>query len=355
MLFRQFQHDEGACLSYILGCTKTGVAAVFEPQLDIEPYLRYLSSHQLNLTHIFESHAQADHLSGAKRLSQTTNAPLYVHESAKVNFPVVSLLDGQNIGIGNIRLRILHTPGHTEDSVCFVVSDTTRSDDPWFVMTGDTLFVGDVGRPDLDGSPEALYDSIHGKLLTLPDDIEIFPTHFAGSVCGKALSPKPSSTIGFEKRFNPALQFRTKREFVAFVQSDLPVQPPRFQKVREYNLGFLDAPPIAKTFDILSLQITVDGLKQAMDDGNKPFLLDVRNPDEYAFANLGGYLLPLPQLPARINELDREREIVVHCHTGRRSAKAVEFLYESGFSNVKNLVGGIEAWSVKIDPEVPRY
>ena len=345
MLFKQFQHEEGACLSYVLGCTKMGVAGVFEPQLDIEPYLRYLKDHHLKLTHIFETHAQADHLSGALKLSNATGAPVHYHESAKANFPVQRVKDGDEIMLGNIRLKILHTPGHTDDSISIVVSDTTRSDEPWFVLAGDTLFVGDVGRPDLHGSPEALYDSIYGKLLKLPDDVEVFPTHYAGSVCGKALSPKPSSTIGFERKFNLALKFKTKKEFVEYVQSDLPVQPPRFMKVREFNLGFLKEPPIEKTFDTHSLEITPAELKQRLANGEKLFILDVRNPDEYKYSNIGGHLIPLPTLPQRISELNVHDEIIVHCATGSRSARAVEFLYESGFTNVKNLVGGIEAWS----------
>lgn len=355
MLFKQFQHEEGSCLSYVLGCTRTGVAAIIEPQLDIQPYLRYLSDRSLKLTHIFETHAQADHLSGAKNLARATGASVYYHESTRPNFPVHRVKDGDMVMVGNIRLNVLYTPGHTDDSICLAVTDTTRSSEPWFLLTGDTLFVGDVGRPDLHGSAEALYDSIYNKLLQFPDGVEIFPTHYAGSVCGKALSPKPSSTIGFERRFNVALQFASKREFVDFVMNDLPVQPPRFEQVRKFNLGYLAEPPIERTFDKNSLEMTVEELKQRLDRGEKPFLLDVRTPMEYQIANLGGTLIPLQQLPQRMHELDPNKEIIIHCHTGSRSARAVEFLYENGFKNVKNLVGGIEAWSRKIDPRVPRY
>lgn len=355
MLFKQFQHEEGSCLSYVLGCTRTGVAAVIEPQLDIHPYLQYLSDHNLRLTHIFETHAQADHLSGAKSLARATGATVYYHESAKPNFSVHRVKDGDEVMVGNIRLTVLHTPGHTDDSICLAVTDTTRSNEPWFLLTGDTLLVGDVGRPDLHGSAEALYDSVYNKLMQFPDSVEIFPTHYAGSVCGKALSPKPSSTIGFERRFNVALQFASKREFADFVMNDLPVQPPRFEQVRKFNLGYLTEPPIERTFDKNSLEITVEELKQRLDRGEKLFLLDVRTPMEYQIANLGGTLIPLQQLPQRMHELDPDQEIIIHCHTGNRSARAVEFLYENGFKNVKNLIGGIEAWSRKIDPRVPRY
>lgn len=355
MLFRQFQHEEGACLSYCLGCTRTGVAAVVDAQLDTRPYLQLLSRNNLRLTHVMETHSQADHLSGAQSLSEATGARLFFHESVEANFAVNRVKHGDELAIGNILVRVLHTPGHTRDSICMVVTDTTRSNEPWFILTGDTLFVGDVGRPDLHGSAEDLYESLYHKLLKLPDMLEVFPAHYAGSVCGKSLSPKPSSTIGFERRFNPALQFKTKDEFVKFVQSDLPVQPPRFEKVRQFNLGFLAEPPIEKTFDKNSLEISVEELKQKLDRGEMPFLLDVREPVEYQIAHINGHLIPLGQIPERLGELDKNKEIIVYCHTGNRSRRAVEFLYENRFANVKNLVGGIDAWSRRIDTKVPRY
>jgi len=355
MIFKQFQHEEGACLSYLIGCTSKKVGAVIDPQLDIEPYLQYAKAKEIRISHIFETHAQADHLSGAKKLSEVTGAPVHYHESVKARFPVIRVRDGDELSVGNIELKILHTPGHTPDSISILVTDTTRGSEPWFVFTGDTLFVGDAGRPDLDGSAEKLYDSIHGKLLSLDDTVEVYPTHYAGSVCGKALSPKPSSTIGFERRFNPSLQLKDRDEFVRYITQDLPVQPPRFQKVRQFNLGFLAEPPIDKTFDLKSLQITVEELKQRFDEGDPPFLLDVREQYEYGICNLGAYLIPLRQLPQRMLELDRDKEIVVHCHVGSRSQRAVEMLYEAGFKNVKNLVGGIDAWAQKIDPRMPRY
>jgi glyoxylase-like metal-dependent hydrolase (beta-lactamase superfamily II)/rhodanese-related sulfurtransferase len=355
MIFQQFRHEEGGCLSYIAGCTRAAVCAVIDPQYDIAPYVRYASDHRMKITHIFETHAQADHISGAKRLAEATGANVHYHESAQTAFPVQKVKDGDVIVLGNIRLGILHTPGHTSDSVSITVTDTTRSDRPWLVLTGDTLFVGDTGRPDLDGSAEKLYDSIWGKLLTFEDSVEIYPTHFAGSSCGKAMSPKPNSTIGFERRFNPALQSRSKEEFVEAVMADLPVQPPRFQQVRKFNLGFLKEPPIERTYDLGSLQVTPQELKRKLDAGEDFVLVDVREPDEFAEANIDGVLIPLRELPKRYAELDSSKEVVVYCHTGGRSQRAVEFLYEKGFRKVKNLIGGIDAWSRTIDPRVPRY
>ena len=355
MIFQQFRHEEGACLSYIIGCTQKHVCAVFEPQLAIDQYVKYADTYGMKITHIFESHAQADHLSGARLLSEKTHARVYYHEAAQAAFPIIKAKDGDRIEVGNIVLTILHTPGHTADSMSMLVCDTTRSKEPWLVLTGDTLFVGDTGRPDLDGSAEKLYDSIFGKLLTLDNSVEIYPTHYAGSSCGKAMSPKPSSTIGFERKFNPALQLKSKQEFVDFVMADLPVQPPRFQQVRQYNLGFLKNPPIEKTYNMQELQITVEQLKVKLDKNEKLVIIDVREPLEYKTANIGGTLIPLREIAKRYTELDPKQEIIVYCHHGNRSQRAVEFLYEKGFVNVKNLVGGIDAWSTKIDPKVPRY
>jgi len=355
MIFQQFRHEQGGCLSYIVGCTQRQVCLVIDPQLDIDQYVRYASDHRMKITHILETHSHADHLSGAKKLAAATGAPVYFYESVKTAFPVTGVKDGQEIAVGNILLKILHTPGHTQDSISILVSDTTRGKEPWLVLTGDTLFVGDTGRPDLDGSPESLYNSIWKKLLSLPDSVEIYPTHYAGSLCGKGMSPKPNSTIGFERKFNPALQVSTKEEFVQFVTANLPVQPPRFHEVRKFNLGFLAEPPIEKTYDVDDLQITVDQLKAKRDRGEKFFLLDVREPFEAKTANIGGKLIPLAQIPNRFKELDPNQEIIVYCHHGSRSRQVVEFLYDKGFKKVKTVVGGIDEWSRQIDSKVPQY
>ncbi len=355
MIFQQFRHEQGGCLSYIVGCSREQACAVIDPQIETEPYLAYASSHGLRIAHIFETHAQADHLSGARALSEATGAPVHYHESARAGYPIEGVRDGQEIALGRVLLKVLHTPGHTSDSICLLVTDTARGTDPWLVLSGDTLFVGDVGRPDLDGDARRLYASIREKLLPLDDAVELYPTHFAGSSCGKGMSPKPSSTIGFERRFNPALRFASEREFVAYVMSDLPVQPPRFQKVRRFNLGFLREPPIERTFDIGDIQITPEQLQRRIDAGDQPMLLDVREPMEVRIASIGGTHIPMGQIPSRLDELDRNAEIIVYCHHGNRSQRVVDFLYESGFSRVKNLVGGIDAWSERVDGNVRRY
>src|SRR5262245_59665031 len=197
----------------------------------------------MRITHIFETHVQADHLSGARRLAAATAAPIFYHASADVRFPHEDVTDGMTFVLGNVRITALHTPGHTADSMCLLVTDRTRAPDPWFVLTGDTLFSGGVGRPDLLGTgtemtqAEELYDRVFGKLLTLPDHIEIYPSHFGGAACGKGLSGKAGSTIGFERRFNPALQQISKEDFVRFVLAELPAEPAEFAGNRRKNLG----------------------------------------------------------------------------------------------------------------------
>jgi len=215
---------------------------VVDPQHDVEAYVEAAAQKSMRITHIFETHVQADHVSGAHQLAATTGAAVLLHKSAPVTFPHVGVADGEEHELGNVRLTVLHTPGHTPDSLCLLVTDQTRAPEPWFVLTGDTLFSGGVGRPDLLGEgaetalAEQLYDSLHDKLLKLPDHIEIYPAHFGGAACGKGLSGKAGSTIGFERRFNPALRFTAKSEFVRFVLADLPPEPEAFAENRRRNL-----------------------------------------------------------------------------------------------------------------------
>ncbi len=188
---------------------------------------------------MIDTHVHADHISGGRSLAAALGSEYCLHENAPALFGFRRIKDDEELDLGNVAIRVLHTPGHTPDSVCLAVIDRTRGDEPWFVLTGDTLLVGDAGRPDL--SPErdadAIYDSLHQRLAPLPDDIEVFPTHFSGSVCGRALSGKPSSTLGFERRHNAAFAPRSLDEFRRFVMDSLPPKPPEFERIVEANLG----------------------------------------------------------------------------------------------------------------------
>lgn len=240
MIFRQILHPATGCASYIFGCTGKAKLAVVDPHLEhIADYLTISQQANSPIVAIFETHVQADHLSGAPQLAAQTGAPIYLHESAEVAFDFVPLKDGAVVELGNDYIRVIHTPGHSPDSISLLVGDKVRTEQPWFVLTGDTLFVGDVGRPDLHGKTqqfaEQLHDSIFNKLLKLDDMIEVYPSHFAGSACGKAMSGKPSSTIGFERRFNPALQHLDKHAFVAYVQQGQTPAPTEFADIRRAN------------------------------------------------------------------------------------------------------------------------
>lgn len=243
MIFRQILHPQTGCASYVFGCTGKAKLAVVDPHIEhISDYLEVARQANSPIVAIFETHVQADHLSGAPQLAAATHAPIYLHESAQVSFPFTPVSDGAVIGLGNDYVRVLHTPGHSSDSMSLVVGDRVRADAPWMVFTGDTLFVGDVGRPDLHGDANTavfagqLYDSLFNKLLKLDDIVEVYPSHFAGSICGRAMSGKPSSTIGFERRFNPALQHSNREAFIAFVQQNQTPIPPQFATIRQTNI-----------------------------------------------------------------------------------------------------------------------
>ena len=210
---------------------------------DVDAYIAFAASKSLRLTHVIDTHVHADHRSGGPELARRTGAHYCVHESADVTFPFAALHDADEIALGNTRVQVLHTPGHSPDSMCLVVTDLKRGADPWFVLTGDTLFVGAVGRPDLPGrareNAAQLYASLHDKLLKLPDSIEIYPGHFSGSVCGAGLSGKPTSTLAFEKRWNPMLSLDEE----AFVEalSHVPPKPTEMDHVLAFNRGHGEA------------------------------------------------------------------------------------------------------------------
>ncbi len=243
MIFKPYYYFETGCAAYLLGCGGLGKCAVVDAhEEDIDAYLAFAADKRMRITHVLDTHVHADHRSGGPALAKQADAAYCLHESANVALPFEPLRDGQEVELGNTRMRVLHTPGHTPESASFVVTDLRRGTDPWFVLTGDTLFVGAVGRPDLPGRAREnagqLYDSIHTKLLTLPGDVEVYPGHFSGSVCGAGMSGKPSSTIAFEKRWNPALM-KSRAEFIDAL-ADVPPKPAVMEQILRVNQGRAD-------------------------------------------------------------------------------------------------------------------
>ncbi|MBV8477121.1 MAG: MBL fold metallo-hydrolase [Acidobacteria bacterium] len=239
MHFEQFYLGCLAHASYLIG--SGGQAAVVDPQRDVDEYLKAAAQHRLKIRYIFETHLHADFVSGHKELALRTGAEIYIGKRAGATFPHVDVEDGFELRFGNCRLAVMETPGHTPESICLLVSDMERSDEPWAVLTGDTLFIGDVGRPDLSSthSPEQLagmlYDSLHKKLLKLSDAVVVYPAHGAGSLCGRNMRAERSSTIATERLTNHALQIESREEFVRQLVANLPSRPEYFAEDARIN------------------------------------------------------------------------------------------------------------------------
>jgi len=240
MILRQYLHFDPVGASYLFGCAGRASAAVVDPVGDIAPYLSAAQETGMRIRYVIDTHLHADHVSSARQVADATGADYVLHESAKVSFPFRGARDGEVLELGNVTIKVLHTPGHTPEHISMLVTDRTRSDEPWFVLTGHTLMVGDLGRTELAVSAEdgakQLFQSVR-KLKALPDYVEVLPGAYAGSVCGRRLSGKPWSTIGFEKRHNEAFKIESEAEFVRFMTAEIPPAPPEAAKLRAANSG----------------------------------------------------------------------------------------------------------------------
>jgi hydroxyacylglutathione hydrolase len=232
--FRQLLNDETACASYLLGCKTHRSFAVVEPHVDlVDDYIALAEAQGASIVAVLDTHVQADHLSGMSELMARTGATGYLPAGSGVEFEHHALSDGDVVKLGNTEIQAIATPGHAVAHHVYAVTDRTRGDEPWFVITGDALLVGDAGRPDLhahgehtvDEMARGLYRSLTERLLALPDHVALYPSHYSGSVCGRGLSANPISTIGFERRHNRALQFDTEDAFVAALTRDIPPAP----------------------------------------------------------------------------------------------------------------------------------
>ena len=348
MHFKQFYLNCLAHASYLIGSDSE--AAVVDPQRDVDQYLEEAAAENLKIKYIIETHLHADFVSGHRELSARTGAQIVFGEKAKATVPHQAVRDGDELMIGKVKLRILETPGHTPESISVLVINTKVSDQPQKVLTGDTLFIGDVGRPDLAGAKgytkemmaAMLYDSLHEKLLRLDDAIEVYPAHGAGSMCGRNLSTETSSTIGEQRKFNYALQPMTKDEFVTIMTTDLPEAPAYFSNDAEINRGGApalnglskpSALPPAEVYELGSQGQVILDVRPAAEfgSGHIPGALNIGLGGQ--FASWAGSLIPLPAPIVIIAESDEQVE------------EAQIRLARVGLENVKGyLAGGMSAW-----------
>jgi glyoxylase-like metal-dependent hydrolase (beta-lactamase superfamily II)/rhodanese-related sulfurtransferase len=450
LLLEQFYLGCLAHASYMVG--SEGVAAVIDPQRDVDIYLDTAAKNGLKIEHVIETHLHADFVSGHHELAERTGARIYLGDGSGASFPHTAVKDGDSIRFGKCQLDFLQTPGHTVESVCIVLTDLDHPARPKAVFTGDTLFVGDVGRPDLSANhtPQELaallYRSLHERLLTLPDEVEIYPAHGAGSLCGRQMGNERSSTIGKERRFNYALQAASSDEFIHLLTDSLPPRPEYFQHEVELNRQgakpldklppprplsareaarlqkegsiVLDTRPLMEfavghvpgavhialsgqyaswAARVLGLdariilvgedaehvresqmrlarvgmekidgyldggvsgwirngyeldyipQITAQDLAELLSkEPDSTAVLDVREPSETASEAIANSTrIPLGQLSARVNEIERGKLLVVHCKGGYRSSIATSLLRRAGFRDIANLTGGFDAW-----------
>jgi hydroxyacylglutathione hydrolase len=347
VIFRQVIHDDLGCGSYLLGDEHAAVAAVVDPKLEIEDYLGLARYMGVRIEHILETHNHADHVSGHGRLAAATGAAIHIHRLAEPNYEHEPFDDGWELELGAVTVRAVHTPGHRPEHTAFAVVDNGRGPEPWAVLSGDTLFVGDIARPDLavekeEGAHE-IFHSIHDKLLALPAECEVWPGHLGGSLCGgPGMNMKVSSTIAFELRHNKLLGLHDEDAFVHATITELGPQPPNFQAIVAINRG----PLLTEGRDVAEL--TLDELRAKQADG--ALLVDIRPDTDFDEAHIPGSLCNPVARAGFGTKLawiaDRDRELVLI--GGRDDAAAVHAarLAEAvGLRKIAGyLAGGIVAW-----------
>jgi hydroxyacylglutathione hydrolase len=347
MYSQQFFIDGLGCASYIVGCEAKGVAAIIDPDREVQKYLDAAASHGLTITHIIETHLHADHVSGNSDLAARSGAQIYVHEASGAEFPHQAVRDGDVLELGNLRLKVIHTPGHTPESITLLLTDTTRSEQPWIALTGDTLFVGDMGRPDLVGAEAAnglandMYHTMYEKILPLNDGLLIYPGHGAGSLCGKSIGSMRSTTLGYERISNPALTPRSKEEFIHYAVSDLPEQPGNHTRIKAMNRKGVK--PLG---DVAPSPLSIKDALPYFQRGAG--LLDTRSKDAYVQAHIPGsvHLEADDQLSNRIGFVfPPDAPMILLLNDSSEYQRVIYSLARVGYENVIGyLAEGMDIW-----------
>ncbi|HEY6671377.1 MAG TPA: MBL fold metallo-hydrolase [Solirubrobacterales bacterium] len=345
MFFRQILHEDLSCASYLVGDTDAGVAAVIDPQWTIEPYLRLSRLHGVRIEHVLETHNHADHVSGHGRLARATGATIHIHELAEAEYPHESFTDGWSLGLGRIEVEALHTPGHRPEHTSFLLRDADREADPWAVLTGDSLFVGDVARPDLAIEPRegaaGIFRSLHERLLAMPDDVEVWPGHLGGSACGSAgIDHKSSSTIGFERAHNRALRFETEAEFVEDAVSTPGDPPPNVEQIVAINRGPL--------IEVMGTPVPLAPRAVEVGIAEGVLLVDARTNEQFDEAHIPGaisasaYETGFATKVAKV--IPPAAELIVVAASDGYQLEAAELLASVGLRVRGYLEGGMTAW-----------
>jgi glyoxylase-like metal-dependent hydrolase (beta-lactamase superfamily II)/rhodanese-related sulfurtransferase len=338
--FKQILDERCGCASYLIASRQSHEAAIVDPSIETEQYEPLLRERGFELRYVIDTHVHADHVSGARKLAAQHGAELCMHESARVTYPFRPLSNGEELPLGQLKLRILHTPGHRPELISVLVVNPPRSPEPSMVLTGDSLLVGDVGRPDFGGcDPAAQFESV-SKLLRLPDWVAVFPGHFEGP-CGKGMCGRPSTTIGFERLYSPLLHM-DRDPFVAELTNGVPARPLNMTAIEATNRGVADMPWAMLTSSPSIDEVGIDAIDSAPPNA---MVLDVREPEEFARAHVAGAVnIPQADLATRLDEIPRDRPVLTICQSGMRSVRSAQFLRQQGYQNVASVVGGTAAW-----------
>jgi hydroxyacylglutathione hydrolase len=351
MLFRQIIHEDLGCASYLVADRESGVAVVVDPQWDVEPYRRLARLHGVRIGHVLETHNHADHVSGHGRLARGTGATIHIHELAQAEYPHESFRDGWRLDLGDLRVEAIHTPGHRPEHTCFLLSDAGRGGDPWALLSGDSLFIGDVARPDLAVEPRegaaGIFRSLHERLLKLPDEVEVWPGHLGGSLCGgSGLDLKNSSTIGFERRHNPALAIADETAFVERAVGSLGDKPPNVDRIVSLNRG-----PLVDDFGTPA-RMTPHEVEAAVAAG--AVVIDGRTNDQFDEAHIAGALSTSAYDTGFATKVSRVApagaDVIVLAASDGDERAAAELLASVGMRVRGFLEGGMTAWRMEERP-----
>lgn len=345
MIFRQVTHDDLGCASYFIGDEKAGVAAVVDPRFEVDEYLRLARYMGVTIEHIFETHNHADHVSGHGRLAAMTGATIHIHRDAAPDYDHEPFGDGDEFALGSVTVTALHTPGHRPEHTAFALTDSRRGPEPWAVLTGDTLFVGDVARPDLavekSEGARGIYRSLHTQLLNLPAEVEVWPGHLGGSMCGgPGMDMKVSSTIGYEATHNPSLKIDDEDLFVQQALAKLGAQPPNFHAIVALNRGPLQSDPVRPT------PLSSREVQTASETG--ALLVDIRTDREFDAGHIPGAVCN-PSTRAGFGTklawlTEPAQPVVLIGRDDYDSSEAASLAASVGIHDVGYLQGGMTSW-----------